>query len=225
MSEYNLKPFYTTCSELVTNDKSIATIYGRRPSDGYLVPILVDDTGALQLSGEVVLNVSDITPVNVVQSDGSLLNATINLADIGGSPLTLGQQLMAMSLPVVIASNQSPIPVVITSSTPGTGTYFYGEQLAVAAGSTVTLVTYTVPAASTFSLTHIEASGDTVGLYVATDNASTMCKRRSSYAVYNIDFAVSSGVLFSAGDVVALVVTNEGKEAADFNGTIYGLLN
>jgi len=113
---YNLKPLYDTVSELTTNDKSLSTIYGRRASDGAIVPISIDDTGHLQLSGEVILNVSEITPVNVVQAVGSLLNATANLSLVGGSPLSLGQQLMAMSLPVTIASDQSPIPVTITGT-------------------------------------------------------------------------------------------------------------
>src|ERR1035437_6778993 len=110
---YNLKTDYVTVSELVTNDKALEVIYGRRPSDGHIIPIAIDNTGHLLLGSGLTLNVSEITPVNVVQPTGSLLNATVDLASVGGTALSLGQTTSALSLPVVLASDQSPIPVTI----------------------------------------------------------------------------------------------------------------
>src|ERR1035437_10216117 len=108
---YNLKEQYETCSELVTNDKSISTIYGRRPSDGALIPINIDDQGNILIGTGVTLSVSDINLVSVTQPDGSLLNVTANLSSIDGAALTLGQTTSALSLPVTIASDQSPLSI------------------------------------------------------------------------------------------------------------------
>lgn len=41
----------------------------------------------------------------------------VNLTKVGGTAIAIGQALMAASLPVVIASNQSAIPVTLTSTT------------------------------------------------------------------------------------------------------------
>lgn len=46
-----------------------------------------------------------------VQLTGSLVTGSINLTQVGSSNITLGQKLMATSLPVVLASDQSAIPV------------------------------------------------------------------------------------------------------------------
>lgn len=220
---YNLQSLYPTVSDLITNDKSLATIYGRRPSDGAIIPINIDNNGNLQLSGDITLNVSEITPVNCVQPNGSLLNTTTNLSLVGGQVLSLGQQLSSMSIPVVLASDQSPIPVAVTNNIVGVQTFVYNEQLTVASGATVTVVTYTVPVGKTFYFDSVQASGDTVGLYTIFNGATTIAKSRSTYGQYNATFNLN-GLPFVAGQILSLVVTNDGTDVADFNGTIYGQL-
>lgn len=76
---YDLKSFYNSVDELTTRDRSLAIMYGRVPSTlgGGLVPINVDAAGNLQIGTEITLNVSEITPVNVVQPSSALLNATV----------------------------------------------------------------------------------------------------------------------------------------------------
>ena len=218
---YNLKPSYNTVSELITNDKALSVIYGRLAADGSLLPINIDAQGNLMLSGSIVLNVNEITPVSCVQPSGTLLNTTTNLSLVGGGPITLGQKLSAASLPVVLATDQSPIPVAVTTT--AVTTFIYNEQAAVAAGGTATVVTYTVAVGKTFYLNSVQASGDTVGLYKVLNGVTTIAKSRSTYGQYDTNFNLI-GIPFTAGNVLSLVVTNDGTAPSDFNGTIYGQL-
>jgi hypothetical protein len=69
-----------------------------------------------------------------------------------------GQQTMANSAPVVIASNQSAIPV--TSSAPGAVNVMSpGEQTAIAAAATSTIVSYTPANGKTLTLEAVQVKG------------------------------------------------------------------
>lgn len=60
--------------------------------------------------GGTLTGVSLANPLPVT-IDGGLANPlNVNIADFGGTAVTIGQQLMAASMPVAIASNQSAIP-------------------------------------------------------------------------------------------------------------------
>lgn len=48
---YNLQTSYPDVSQLTTNDKAISVVYGRVPGTGAIIPILIDGTGALSVSG------------------------------------------------------------------------------------------------------------------------------------------------------------------------------
>lgn len=54
-----------------------------------------------------------LTPGSVINTDGD-----VNIDSVNGTTLNLGQTVMAASLPVAIASNQSPIPVTGTITSP-----------------------------------------------------------------------------------------------------------
>lgn len=47
-------------------------------------------------------------------SGGGGISANVNLVAVGGAPVALGQAAMAASIPVVVASNQSNLPVNLT---------------------------------------------------------------------------------------------------------------
>lgn len=74
----------------------------------------------------------------VTASSGS--TGDVNLIQVGGASISLGQKVMALSLPVVIASNQSAIPVTFTPSGTqdvnltqvGGASFALGQQLAAA---------------------------------------------------------------------------------------------
>lgn len=67
----------------------------------------------------IIASVADDDTVNPASSDhpipvtidGTIELGDINITEIGGAPISLGQKDMAHSLPVVIASDQSPVPV------------------------------------------------------------------------------------------------------------------
>jgi hypothetical protein len=117
-------------------------------------PLSTDVSGNLR----VTLAGSSLTAVNVTQWDTTALGAPTaygtppsgnvigvnsyvtntvadNLTQVGGAGITLGQKTSAASIPVVIASDQSAVPV--TFSTP-TGVLTYFTDAAVASGATVT---------------------------------------------------------------------------------------
>lgn len=58
----------------------------------------------------------------VTTGGGSGGSLDTNLTEVGGAPITEGQKTMANSLPVVIASDQSPINVVTSGSSVVSGT-------------------------------------------------------------------------------------------------------
>jgi len=100
-------------------------------SDGRLLVDLagtVVDIGIVQIEDSVgnpltsvagSLNVNVTNPVSVTGSVNTNppANATTNITEVGGAPLSEGQKTMANSVPVVIASDQSAIPVTGTFTT------------------------------------------------------------------------------------------------------------
>lgn len=71
----------------------------------------VSAAGALQVDGSAV-----VQPVSGTVTTTPPTNASTNITQIGGSALTEGQKVMASSVPVVIASDQSAVPVSGTVS-------------------------------------------------------------------------------------------------------------
>jgi len=92
-------------------------MYGRVPDSlgGGIVPLNVDASGNMLIGSDITLNVSEITPVNVVQPNPALLLASVNLYEVNGTTVSLGQKTMTASFPVVIASNQSAVPISATA--------------------------------------------------------------------------------------------------------------
>ncbi len=110
ITEVNGTPI--TGSNLPTTNPSIGV-------DGSTAPTYATEVAGIGPTG-------NLTPL-MLDSMGNLLVASaisgspnVNLVSVSGSTITLGQALEAASLPVVIASNQSAIPV--------TGTFFQSVQ-------------------------------------------------------------------------------------------------
>ena len=87
-------------------------------------PFLLDALGQLLVAGNFTASIGTVSIGSVALSGGTasvtLLGGTaalaggtssVNLYQVGGSTFGLGQAVMATSIPVAIASNQSPIPV------------------------------------------------------------------------------------------------------------------
>lgn len=107
-------------------------------------PLSLTTAGALRVDGSGVTQ-----PVSGTVTTTPPANASTNITQVGGSALSEGQKTSAASVPVVIASDQSAIPVTLTSTTI-TGTV--AENLTQVAGTTLgaTAVTNfgTAPAAA-----------------------------------------------------------------------------
>lgn len=192
--------------------------------------LLTVGAGAQLLSG--ILNPDSSTYAGYVQDQrmsftGGNLNVNASVT-IPSGIATSALQITGNAILSMIASDLTDGSAVVTVSSPGQDISTYGEELAVASNSTVTVVSYTVPSAKTFYLKRIDGTGENIGVYVTSANSSVIGKRRTCYTEYNVEFEYDTGpydgLKFVAGDVIEMDVTNEGSSAAEFNGTIYGRL-
>jgi hypothetical protein len=106
-----------------------------------------------------------------VTIDATSSEQNVNLNQVGGSAISIGQATMAASLPVVIASNQSAFPVTLTSTTI-TGTVAVTQSTSpwvVSLASTTITGTVTVAG----NLTHNNAAPTATNIGVLPAVAST----------------------------------------------------
>jgi hypothetical protein len=75
--------------------------------NGTAAPTSSTEIGFISNGNLVGVSSSSPLPVSI---DGDIVLGNVNIEEFGGTPVTIGQQLMAASMPVVIASNQSAIP-------------------------------------------------------------------------------------------------------------------
>lgn len=166
------------------------------------------------------------------------------LTSIDSKTPTLGQKTMAGSSPVVIASDQSTIPVNFTDTlgntigTPANPIFVefpanaarnsvnqYNEVLAVASGSTTTVVTYTVPPATSVALERISGSGGNIALYTILLNGTPIDTQRTYFGgALNVQFEFMStanlGLILSAGDIISMTILHDRPYVANFEGRI-----
>lgn len=152
----------------------------------------------------------------------------VNIA--GGSitasiSLPTGQQTMANSVPMVIASDQTAIPVYL--ATPGAVQNViinYNEITGIATGIYSTVVTYVVPALKSAVLQKVFVSGENVAKYDVYINGNIINTRRTNYTMLNeiFDFLSTgnTGYVVSAGDQVILKVLHDRPNVSKFEGTI-----
>lgn len=131
--------------------------------------------------------------------------------------LDSGQQTMANSAPVAIASDQSTLGV-----TQANASNTYGSQENVAAGNTVTLVTYS--AGASWRLVGFVAGGEADGrFFVQIDGVTkyvlrTNIAQRQARLVLPFPDAAAGG-----GKTVTLCVENTGAATANYEGTLLGV--
>jgi hypothetical protein len=171
-----------------------------------------------------------------VNSDGSInvdiggsAGSNVNLVSVGGSAITLGQNTSANSLPVVIASDQSPVNVEIAGVNPSQNSVLvYTQQTAVAVGVTTTVATYTAPASPKVAcLLLISVSGTNVAQWTITNSASgTYDENYTSAAQLNEVFSfetgssVVPGQIIGAGNTITVSVNQIGTSAGNFGARI-----
>jgi hypothetical protein len=123
----------------------------------------------------------------------------------------------------------NPIPVYVTSASPGTLVNYYQTSVNVAAGSSVNL-TYTIPAGKTFSAYKFWSSGSgkiRVDVEASPDGTtySTYWTGFNSTAQPNVDINLTQPAEFQdsgTGSTIRIVITNKDLAAFDVFATITG---
>lgn len=151
----------------------------------------------------------------------------VNITEVGGQPLTLGQHPMATSIPVVIASDQSPVEVTIEGVNPNQNSVLiYGEQTSVPVGSETVIATYTAPVGKTSCLLLAYVGGENVAEWIVYNNAAIYDKKYTSAAALNENFdfktgsSIVPGQIIGVGNTITVTVNQIGTSSADFNARI-----
>jgi hypothetical protein len=155
----------------------------------------------------------------LVNPDGSIdvkvvgggTNQNVDIHDSSGNNLT---------------STSGSLNVNITGSMAGgTPVSLYNEVTGIAMNASSTVITYTVPPGTTFSLESVSMSSDSISTAELDVNGTANAKQRISYGFYNLLFEYNSLPLV-AGTVINLVATNNSLQgAASFNATLQGTLS
>lgn len=150
-----------------------------------------------------------------------------NLTEVGGQPITLGQNTMANSIPVVIASDQSPVEVTIEGVNPNQNSVLiFNEVTAVPVGLETIVATYTAPAGKTSCLLQIYAGGTNVTKFIVYNNLALYDKKYTSAAQLNENFdfktgsSIVPGQIIGVGNTITITTTQIGTSPGDFNARI-----
>lgn len=151
--------------------------------------------------------------------------ADFNNGATGVQTLRVAANLAVAGADVTVAN---PVPVVVTSTTPGTAINDYKRAIGIAAGASDNH-DYTVTALKTLHLDHIESSGSgkakmevEVETGVATGVFLTKWSQFNSTATPNMTIHIDNAILVAAGVRVRIVMTNKDLVAQDMYSTISG---
>lgn len=131
-----------------------------------------------------------------------------------------------------ISSSDGALNVNVVSTTPSIPSAtlsLFSEASAVPAGSSVTVLTYTVPAGLTLYLNKVLVSSDTISVLDLQFNATTNARKRLSYTLFNETFDYSlngeiGGYVLVAGTIITVIGTNSSPSSvANFNATLQGV--
>lgn len=149
-----------------------------------------------------------------------------DLIAVGGDPITLGQVPSANSLPVVLASDQSPIEVIVSGPTE-TPVFVYASQASVAVGVQTSIVSYTAPSSSPSAYFQFaKGSGQNVAQWIVDDNGTIIDQSYTNPAALNTEFDFFTGIPggssypIPAGHTITVSVIQIGPDAANFNARI-----
>jgi hypothetical protein len=132
-------------------------------------------------------------------------------AVMASSPVGTEEGLVVRNIPSGIQKVQ------ITSETPGIPLSFFSEVSSVAAGATVSVLSYTVPPATTQMLQKVDVSGSNIAIYDIIINGSTFARKRTYFGGSLSDSVdCGGGFTLSSGDQVVVTVNNFRPSAGDF---------
>ncbi len=197
--------------------------------DGVTAPLYATEIGAINPSGFLTPLMVDSTGALIVTGSGSGGSSNVNLIQVGGSPISLGQNTEANSIPVTIASDQTPIPVTIQGVNPNQNSVLkYNAVTAVAVGVATTIVTYTAPASPVVAcLLLVSVSGTNVGQWTITNSAAgvydsnyTSAAQLNEYFTFETGSSIVPGQIIGAGNTITVTVNQIGTSAGNFGARI-----
>lgn len=179
-------------------------------------PLVCDSTGHLLVAGgstSSTVMIEDTAGNPITTTAGSLNvnvtgggSSTTNLTEVGGAPISEGQKTSANSVPVVIASDQSAIPVTGTVTTsPNVNVHDGSGNTIGSTGTSLNVdVTNTVPVTGTF----FQATQPVSGTVTVVQPTGT-----------NLHTVVDSGTITLSGTspVSGTVTANQGTPAVVAN--------
>lgn len=205
---------------IASNQTALST---KDAADG---PVAAGTAAANSLLGGLVFNTAAPTVTNgqqvALQGDSSG-NLKVNLA----TPIPAGTNLIGgtnLFIGGTVASGTNPVPVSISTTTPGTAVQNYATTAAVAPAASTTL-TYTVATGHTFNLQSIFASASGKIKVVVQIGATTIFAAFNSTANPNISIPVVTAPLIAAAGTVNVIITNLDLVAQDVYATVEGNQN
>lgn len=153
---------------------------------------------------------------------GTATKTQVMQLDVGGGSanpevlVTAGQQTMAASIPVVLASNQTPLEF---RSSPANNAF--GQAVALVASSTATLASVT-PVAAGFQIRGFVATGTGDGYFSVKVASTKVLTGRIRGSLPTLVVMLPNGIPVAPGQAITLDVTNESGSTADFEATLLG---
>lgn len=158
---------------------------------------------------------------DLARQSGAVKTQVVQL-DIGGASanaevlITAGQQVMAASVPVVLASDQ---PAIKTSATAANNNW--GQSLALTAAATGVVINIASSAAG-YQIKGFIAHGTGDGYFALQVASVTILSGRTRSTLPTLPISLPNGINIPTGSLVTLKVTNESGSTADFEATLLG---
>lgn len=193
-------PTGASTSALQTSGNTSLVTIASNQTNGTQVTAINNFPATQPVSGTVAVSNFPVTqPVSgTVTANQGTANATPwneNIAQWGGSATTLGQKNMAASVPVVIASNQSSVPVVSTPVTPAALTV---TQAAITVGTSAVRLTVSgsAPSATRVLLAAVPDHASAANFYIGSASVTSSGATRGVQLVGGQPFVANN----DAGD-------------------------
>jgi hypothetical protein len=202
---------------------------GQQLSTASLPVVISSDQSAIPVSA-TNLDIRDLAfATDSVDVSGSSISVsgsvTVTATDLDIRNLSASQDSVAIKDSTGNAfTTSNPLPVVLTSSTPGDEVLDYATAASVAAGATTTH-TYTVTTGKVLTLQQVSASATGKIKVEIKLNTATKVVKFNSTANTNVDHSFNSPQNLAAATTVQVVITNLDKQAMDIYSTIEGVEN
>ena len=177
------------------------------------------------MADNTLLNAATVTGGDSIRDlarQGGTVKTQAFQLDLGGPSanaevlITAGQQAMSVSVPVVIAANQTAIPVM-----QALGTAVWAQSLAVTAGATATVVSIASSTAG-YQIKGLIGHGTGDGYFVIQVGGVTVVSGRTRSTAPMLQLNLANGIAVATGSAVTLKVTNESGSTADYDATLLG---